>query len=212
MEILKPSPQNVIKMAKAIEKGAIALLPSDVGYGLVTNSFSESSLKRMREIINAPPNYPVQVFVYTDDIEKYANVSSFTKKILKELLPAAMVLILQKNPNVLDFLAPGLSTIGISWHEEPTLAAIYHAVKIPLAVTRAAMVGEPLHRDFESAREFGEGKADIAMDCGSSKYLEGSGTLVDLSSSDIKILREGVVPAAKVNEIINRIRKDEERN
>lgn len=212
MEILKPSPQNIVKIAKAIEKGAIALLPSDVAYGLVTNPFLEDSIKRIREVRKAPPIDPVQVFLHPDEIEKYAQVSPYMIKVLKRIFPAAIVVLLLKKPNVPDYLAPGLSTLGVSWHEEPTLAAICNTIKIPLAVRPAAIVGGVLHRDFETAKEFGEGKADIAMDCGSTKYRAGNGTLVDMTSSDIKILNEGVVPAGKVNEIIGRLREDEDRS
>jgi L-threonylcarbamoyladenylate synthase len=212
MEILKPSPQNIVKMAKAIEKGALALLPSDVAYGLVTNPFIEESIKKIREVRKAPPNDPVQVFLQPEEIDKYAQVSPFIIKVLKGLFPAAIVVVLLKKSNVPDYLAPGLSTLGVSWHEEPTLAAVCRAINIPLAVRPAAMVGGVLHRDFETAKEFGEGKADIAMDCGSTKYRTGSGTLVDMTSPDIKILNEGVVPAAKVNEIIRRIKENEDRS
>lgn len=209
MEILKSSPSNIIKVAQAIEKGAVALLPSDVAYALVCSSMQELSLKKMRKIIDVPEDYPVQAFIHPDDIDKYADLSILSRKIIKEILPAPMVLILRKKPNTLDLLAPGLSSLGVSWNENPVVAAIYNVIKIPLAFTRAAKSGGQLSRTFESAKEFGENAVDIALDYGSCKYKEGSGTILDMSSDDIKIIREGIVPARKITELIQKYSNSE---
>jgi len=209
MEILKASPSNIIKVAQSIEEGAVALLPSDVAYALVCSSMLELSLKKMRKIIDVPDDYPVQAFIHPDDIDKYAYTSTLSSKIIKELLPAAMVLILRKKPNALDLLAPGLSSLGVSWNENPAVVAVYNVIKIPLAFTRAAKPGGQLSRDFASAKGFGENAVDIALDYGSCKYREGSGTILDMTSDDIKIIREGIVSVTKINELIQKYRNNE---
>ena len=94
-----------------------------------------------------------------------------------------------------------IGTVGIRMPNNLTAIKILQAVGRPLVGTSANISNaEEATNAYEVLRDF-EGQIDLLVDQGEVEIGIPS-TIVDLTTDQVKILREGAIPRAKIEEIL----------
>lgn len=202
--ISQNSTDAIEKTLTTIKLGGVVAVPTDTVYGLacaVDNSAAIESLYQIknRESIKAIP-------VLIADLSQINLVAkSMNKKALKlakTFWPGAMTIIVAKN----ELLPANLTThptVGVRIPDHDWLRAIIHATG-PLAATSANISGEASPATANQVLEQLGGRIELIIDGGECKGGISS-TVVDCSTEDINILREGGIPT---KEILSALREE----
>ena len=124
-------------------------------------------------------------------IEEVAYVDDDAKKIMNKYMPGAITIIFKKKDVVDDYVTSGLDTIGIRVPNDEFILNLIDLVGKPLLVTSANMSHEPALLKWIDVKEKLDGRIDGVVLKDASGYM--SSTIVDCSSENIKILRDGPI-------------------
>lgn len=187
--------KEVKKVVLTLEKEKVVALPTDTVYGFFANAFSEKGVKKIFEIKKRKINEPIGIFIARiKKAKKYARIGEKEEEFLEKYLPGQVTFILEKRVPFPKGVGTK-STIGIRIPEHPLFRDLFTKIDFPLAQTSANVSGEKTLKKGEEIFERFK-KRPLGPDL----VLEGStpsgvkpSTVVDLSSSYPKIIREGSV-------------------
>jgi tRNA threonylcarbamoyl adenosine modification protein (Sua5/YciO/YrdC/YwlC family) len=187
-----PEPRKVQRICQILEKGGVIGYPTDTVYGLGCDLMNKQAIDRLYQIKGMSRDQQL-AFICPDlaDISKFAIVENDVYRVLKRCLPGPYAFILTATREVPKIVQNKQKTVGIRVPNHPVTLAIVRELGRPLISTTAARHGEsPMVDPWEIEQEFPG--LDLVVDG------DGGGTVpttvVDLSSGEIKILREGAGP------------------
>jgi L-threonylcarbamoyladenylate synthase len=160
-----------------IRAGGVALFPADTVYGLAVDPGNEDAIERMYAIKGRlREKRSALMYFSVDDVPDLPQSA-------RKLLPGPVTVV----------LADGR---GIRVPDGPRLATI------PVLQTSANPSGGPDPRRIEDVDPGIRAAVDLEIDGGE---LPGTpSTVVDLSGEDVRIVREGAVPAERIRELLRR--------
>ncbi|MDD5772645.1 MAG: L-threonylcarbamoyladenylate synthase [bacterium] len=196
------TPCEVEKAVKVLNDNGLVIFPTDTVYGLAGSAYSSLAIEKIYQLKQRPKDKPFIIFVPDIDFIKKINIkiTPKIKNLLQVFWPGAVTFVFKKN---LDDILPQLGgKIAVRIPEHPVVLAILKGFNDPLVVTSANISGEGSPFDFD---QIGSGileKTDLAIDAGRCK-LSVISTIVDVSESKLKILREGAIPAEEILKVWN---------
>jgi len=176
----------------AIGEGRPVVLPTDTVYGLCSSPLAPESLSRLKQ---RTPDQPIALLASQVEI-LVEFVPELPEDVLHSLLPGRLTLIFPNPEHRFPLLAGSRpDTIGV---RVPQLRAASQRIVTrvgAVAATSANLHGGPDPRRLDEVPE--EIRAEAVLVDGGE--LAGTpSTVVDLTGSEPRILREGAVPAAEV--------------
>ncbi len=179
--------------------GGAVLYPTDTLYGLGADAFSDEAVARIYAIKGRDERKPIHAIVADLAMaETYAEVNDRARKLAEKFLPGPLTLILKKKPEFTSGIGTGMTTIGIRIPDNAFCLTLARTFGKPFTTTSANLAGaEPLRSVPDILDQLGEKAAaiDLAIDAG--VLLESKpSTVVDVSTGDMKILREGAIPTS----------------
>ena len=115
-------------------------------------------------------------------------------------MPGPITLVLKKNKDLPEYVTNGKDTIAIRMATSETIKKLILELGSPIFMTSANQSGEPICTSLDEIEKMCP-KLDGMME-GNVIFSKGS-TIIDCSSDDIKILREGPITIEQINEIVN---------
>ena len=119
MKIIKinyknPDPEAIKKVADAIEKGKIAIVPGDAVYTIVADAFNVEAIKKVYQMKKRERGKAFNLGLYClDDIAKYGKSNSLIKKITKRFPKEPFSFAVPRNKEMVpSFLNPGYKTLA----------------------------------------------------------------------------------------------------
>lgn len=185
---------TVEQAADAIREGGLAVIPTDTVYGLVCTPYREEPVRRLSQVKLREPGQPIAIVATSVDwlLECVPELRGRAATLARLLLPGPYTLVLPNPARRFPWLAGAhQDTIGI---RVPTLDGPGKTVLErvgALAATSANLHGLADPARVEDVPE--EIRAHAAVIDGGA--LPGTpSTVVDLTGTEPRILREGVVP------------------
>jgi tRNA threonylcarbamoyl adenosine modification protein (Sua5/YciO/YrdC/YwlC family) len=180
----------VEEAVEAIGEGRPVVLPTDTVYGLCTTPLAPESLSRLK---GRGADQPIALLASEIDI-LLELVPELPARVVRSLLPGRLTLIFPNPEGRLPLLSP-LGTIGVRVPElrGPARRIVTRAGAV--AATSANLHGGPDPRRLDEIPDEISQRA-VLVDGGELPGVPS--TVVDLTGSEPKILREGAVPAADV--------------
>jgi L-threonylcarbamoyladenylate synthase len=130
------------------------------------------------------------------------SVPEASRRLMDRCWPGPLTLVLPRDPEVAADLGDDDLTIGLRMPDHPVPLALCRDIG-PVAVATAGAQGEP---DFETAEdvaeEFAEDEVPVVLDGGTCTGLPA--TVVDGTGDDVHLIREGRLPWAVIQEVIQR--------
>jgi L-threonylcarbamoyladenylate synthase len=180
----------------ALRAGEVVVLPTDTVYGLCADARNEAAVRRIAELKGRPEGMPIALLAAKlDAILAAVPEADAWAAVARELLPGAYTLVLPNPAERFHWLAgSNPRAIGIRVPNLPEAArAVLEAVGL-VAATSANLHGQPDPGRVEDIPQEIAGAVAALVDAGE---LPGSpSTVVDLTGSQPRVLREGAVRAA----------------
>lgn len=201
---MAPAQDALDAIADVLAHEGVCVLPTDSVYGLACAATpGNPAHRRIFEIKERPLAQTLPLFIADEaDLDVYGtDVPAWAHRLARRFWPGALTLVVEAS----DALAPeyvqeGTGTVALRVPESNLVRELVRKVGA-LAQTSANTHGNPAATD---AREI-EGRlfelADLVVDGGASK-IGAASTIVDCTKAEPKILREGAIGAADIEEAL----------
>ncbi len=193
--------------AKILQSGGVIIYPTDTLYGLGANALNEDAILKIYKIKKQDRNKPISVIV--KDIKmarKIACIDFKIEKILNEIWPGPITVVLRKKDIISDILTGNGETVAIRISDNEFISALMEKIDFPITATSANISGENnLLESKEIIEKFKKAKLapDLFIDSGDIKDPTAS-TIIDLTTGIPKIIRAGIVGKEEIKKFFEK--------
>ncbi len=187
--------------ASAVRAGQLVVLPTDTVYGLGCDAFSSSAVRALLSAKGRGRDMPVPVLVgsWSTVDGLVLGVPPRARALIEAFWPGGLSLVLPHAPSLGWDLGETRGTVMLRMPLHPVALELLREVG-PMAVSSANRSGLPPATTVEQAREQLADRVGVFLDGGPAG--ESASTIVDLTSEDPVLLREGVVSATEISEVL----------
>ena len=192
---------QIEELANILKDDGVIAVPTDTVYGLCARMNSKKAREHLIEIKNRPVNKAFPIMCNSiEQIKSIAKVDEKLEKIIKAFMPGPITLVLLKGENVPSFINEGSNEIGVRMATSKALEELIEKVGSPIFMTSANISGNPVCQTIEEIKKTFT-NIDGIME-GEVSYGKAS-TIVDCTTDEIKIIREGPIALEKIEKVIN---------
>ena len=192
------------KIKQELEKGGAVVLPTETVYGLFAKALDEKAVDHVYQLKRRPRDKALNLNVASlaDILNFSKNQPPYLQQLVEKFLPGPLTIILKANDKVPDWVNSGLPTVGFRMPSHPITLELIREFG-PLIGPSANISGRASGISFqEILKDFDQEVLGLEDD----EYLTGQdSTIIDLSGSKLKILRQGSITRedilAKIPEI-----------
>lgn len=186
----------------ALKSGRLAVIPTDTLYGLAADAFDSSAVSALLAAKRRGRDMPVPVLVGSwNTIDGLVfSVRPQARELIRAFWPGALSLVVQQAPSLAWDLGDARGTVMLRMPLHPVALELLREVG-PLAVSSANVSGQlPATTAAEAKDQLGD-LVGVYLDGGKADHAQAS-TIVDLTSDQPRILREGAVSTAAIAEVL----------
>jgi tRNA threonylcarbamoyl adenosine modification protein (Sua5/YciO/YrdC/YwlC family) len=187
---LHPQPRIVERAAAVLEAGGLIAYPTDTYYGIGCDLSSRKAIDRLYGVKGRDRKKPL-AFLCPDlsDVSRYAVVSKFAYRTMKQLTPGPFTFVLTATRLVPEMMQTKQRQVGIRVPQAPLMLAIASKLGRPIVTTSATDADEQVLIDARDIKEALGSRLDLILD-GGVQPNEPS-TVVSLIDDRIEVLRQG---------------------
>jgi tRNA threonylcarbamoyl adenosine modification protein (Sua5/YciO/YrdC/YwlC family) len=185
-----PQPRAIERAAAALEQGELIGYPTDSCYALGCDARVRRAVERLYVLKGRDHRKPFALLVPDlSDVARYAIVSNFAYRVLRQHTPGAFTFVLPATRLVPELLLNKQKQVGIRVPAAPVATELARALSGPLVTTTASGDdGEPLADPRDIKERYGHALA-LVLDAG--LQAGHPSTVVSLLGDQIEILRQG---------------------
>lgn len=193
--------QNEIeKMVQVLKNDGVISVPTDTVFGICARIDSQIAHDKLIDVKKRPINKAFPVMCANEEqIKSIAIVGEREEKIIRKLMPGPITLVLKKKENLSQYITNGKDTIAIRMATSKPIERLIIELKCPIFMTSANQSGEKECANLDEIEKSCP-LLDGMME-GKVVFAKGS-TIIDCTSEEIKILREGPISLEQINKII----------
>ncbi len=169
--------QNEIdKLAEILKNDGVISVPTDTVFGVCAHI---NSINAYNKLI------------------KTKNIDIRTEKLIQKFMPGPITLVLRKKEGLPEYITNGWDTIAVRMATSKALEELIRKTGSPLFMSSANQSGEPTCKNLDEIERCcsnldGMMEGEISFGIGS--------TIVDCTSNELKILREGPISIEQIEE------------
>lgn len=184
------SPEAVEEAAAALARGELVAFPTDTVYGLACG---HDHIRKLYVAKDRPKDKRIPVLLSdAANLEASALVTPAARALAERFWPGPLTLVL---------VAPRRGTLAFRVPDHAVARRLIAATGGGLPVTSANRSGQPEARTAEEVLQQLEGRIALVLDGG--RVTGGvASTVVDCTTDQIKILREGAISAAEIERVV----------
>lgn len=193
---------EIDELAEILKKDGVISVPTDTVYGVCARMNSKQAHDNLAKTKNRPATKLFPVMCSDEEqIKSIAIVNEKAEKIIHNFMPGPITIILKKRPEIPEYVNNGEKTIAIRMATSKALEELIRKIESPIFMSSANQSGEPTCTTLDEIE-----KVCPTLD----GMLEGNvsfgraSTIVDCTSEEIKILREGPISLEEIIEKINK--------
>lgn len=198
--------KKVKRAARIIKAGGIVAFPTETVYGLAADFLNQPAVARIFAVKKRSPNKPLTVQIADISyLEKLAcDISVFAYQLMGRFWPGPLTLVLKAQANLPAHLvsSEAKGTIGVRISDNKIAQSLIKASGTALVAPSANLSGEPAAKTAAEVLETFDGLIEMVIDGGAAK-LGLASTVVDLSGSPYRILREGAISRRDIQSVQN---------
>ncbi len=208
LEVIKVEPENlelekIVKVIDILQSGGIVAMPTETVYGLAVNVEDKGAVERLRKIKNRDESkpFPMQVFPlrriynYVDKSVLKPNVY----RLIEAFWPGPLTIIF---PSDCEYAASG--KLGIRVSSCRMVQEVLSRGGISVFMPSANPSDAPPATNASEVLNYFSDSIDLIVDAGNTGKV--SSTVVDVTASPWRLLREGVIREDKIRHIENKKR------
>lgn len=200
--------------ARLLQDGGLVGFATETVYGIAAVATNQATMERLRDLKDRPKR-PFSVHIGSPaDVARYVkNVPTAARRIIQHGWPGPITLLLPLGSKLADanLQRHGLynvlsddDKIGLRCPDEPLAAAMLRAVGAPVVAPSANLAGEASPRRAEDVLQSLDGKIDLLIDSGPTRYGKDS-TIVSFGPGgleDWSIVRKGVLDERAIRRLM----------
>jgi L-threonylcarbamoyladenylate synthase len=196
--------EGLVAAARAVQAGRLVVLPTDTVYGIGCDAFSTPAVRSLLAAKQRGPDMPVPVLVgsWTTIDGLVLGVPRAARDLIEAFWPGGLSLVLPHAPSLKWDLGSTKGTVMLRMPLHPVALELLRDVG-PMAVSSANVSGQPPAASAAEAQEQLGEKVAVYLDGGPSGEPVAS-TVIDLTGDAPRVLREGAVKTADVEEVLGR--------
>lgn len=193
--------------ADVIRRGGTVAFPTETVYGLGADALNPKAVARIFLAKKRPPDNPMIVHVANkEDVYRLTRkVPKAAEKLMNELWPGPLTLVLKRSEVVPDITVVGLDTIAIRMPNNRVALALITESKVPIAAPSANLAGRPSPTTAKHVLDDLAGRIDAILDAGPTRIGVES-TVLDVTTSPPQILRPGGTSYEKLLSVLGRVK------
>jgi len=194
----KKSSRLAVRLATEIlRSGGVIVYPTETAYGLGCDARDAKAIERIYRLKGRPSTKSLPVIV--SDLKmakKYFSIDKRADALIRKFMPGPLTLVVKARKGKFPKMLMNKGTVAFRISSHPFASAAARRCGFPITSTSANPSGTEVIYDSARIRELFTGKADLIVDVGRLKRTRKTipSTIVDISSADIRILREGPIP------------------
>jgi len=195
------SGQKVAEAVEVLKQGGIVAFPTETYYGLAVDPFNHAALARLFQLKKRITSKPILTLVRDENqLPRLASEIPFRFfPLMNEFWPGPLTLVFKAHSDLPILLTGNTGTVGVRVSSHPVASLLTQAVEFPITATSANISGQKAAESIEEIHgQFGTG-IDVILDGGNTIGGLGS-TIVGLEDKELKLVRPGVIPFARVLE------------
>ncbi|MGI6296596.1 MAG: L-threonylcarbamoyladenylate synthase [Armatimonadota bacterium] len=203
---INPNILTIRTAVDALKRGELVVFPTETVYGLAADAFNNAAVKAVFEAkgrIERQP-LPVQVGSVKEIFKVVEYLSPEAERLAELFWPGQLTVILPKAAGLPTLVTGGGTTVGVRIPDHPVALALLTEFGGPIVATSANVTGQPAPATAaEAIGEVGENVA-VVLDGGRSR-LGVASTVVDMTVTPPKIVRQGSVDVEQVRKVLGEV-------
>lgn len=185
--------------ANLLRDGQLVAVPTETVYGLAGNGLDEKAVEAIYEVKGRPQVKPLSLMVPDESAMERCcrEVPLQAHALAKRFWPGPLTIVLPSNDLVPAIVRAGGETVGLRCPDHPMTLELLRLSGLPFAAPSANPSGEPSPKTAEEVKAYYDGKIAAIVDggpCG----LGRESTILDMSRTPFRILRQGALPAEEI--------------
>lgn len=199
----RPEPEKIDEAVAILKGGGVIGFPTETFYGLGADARNEAAIKKIFAVKGRDFNNPILVVIgEPGHVDLLAgDIPALARSLMQRFWPGPVTILFRASAAVSQKLTAGSGKIGIRLTSHPIARELARKLGGPLTATSANLSGAPECSTAAEVLSQLEGKIDGLVDGGITPGGKGS-TIVDATVAPVYVLREGVIPAALIQETL----------
>lgn len=195
VDVNSPEPELIRAAGGIIMRGGLVGFPTETVYGLAADAFNEHAVRRIFEVKGRPINnpLPVQVFSAEQVSELTADIPVAAERLMARFFPGPLTIVFRASSAVSEIITAETGKVGIRMPDHAVTLAFLRACGTPIVAPSANPSGAPAPSSAEEVLSYFDGTIDAVLDAGPS-LIKIASTVVDITESEVEILRQGAIP------------------
>lgn len=183
------------RAAELLRAGGLVAVPTETVYGLAGNGIDPDAVEQIYAVKGRPAVKPLSLMVQdAGAMAQYCRqVPKAAYALAERFWPGPLTIVLRAKDCVPEIVRAGGETVGLRCPDHPVTLALLQKVQLPLAAPSANPSGAPSPKTADEVLRYFDGKIAAVIDGGACGIGRES-TIVDLSATPYRILREGALP------------------
>ena len=195
--------EGLAPAAELIKAGKLVAVPTETVYGLAGNGLDPEAVEKIYEVKGRPSVKPLSLMVpgpeamdvYCEDVPKAA------RTLAKKFWPGPLTIIMKAKKHIPSIVLAGGDTVGLRCPEHQMTLELLRLAQLPFAAPSANPSGSESPKTAQKVYEYFNGQIEGIIDggpCG----LGFESTIIDMSKTPYKILRQGALPAEDIEKAL----------
>ncbi len=205
VDSIKPESEIIKRAGNIIQDNGVVIFPAQYLYGVAVGALNEKAVQKVFHFKDRPLNKPILILVRDQSqLSQLVEYIPVPAQILMDAFwPGSLTIIFKAKKSVPDILTANTGKIGVRVPFHPVAKALVEYLEIPITGTSANLSGEKGCNKISQLDSSINNFVDLVLNAGELKGGVGS-TVVDVTSSDINIVRQGEILADKIHEILDK--------
>ena len=196
---------GIANAALAVQRGQLVVFPTDTVYGVGADAFDPGSVRRLLAAKgrgrDMPP--PVLVSAATTLDALAVGVPTYARTLVEELWPGPLTIVCRQQPSLQWDLGDTRGTVAVRMPDHEVALQLL-ARTGPLAVSSANLTGRDAATDADQAEAMLGESVEVYLDGGPTAGNVPS-TIVDCTGETGRVLRVGVIPLWRLNQVVEHL-------
>ena len=194
---------NIERAAELIKAGELVAVPTETVYGLAGNGLCAETVGMIYEVKGRPAVKPLALMVPDSDaMDLYCeDVPEQAKLLADKFWPGPLSIVLRAKSTVPDIVRAGGSTVSLRCPDHSKTLGLLKMTGLPLAAPSANPSSLPSPKNAQTVMDYFDGSIAAVID-GGECGIGTESTIIDMSRTPYRILRQGALPEEKIKKAL----------